>query len=302
MISATSSSVTVVLDGDDASDLPRNFRSTSQILPGINSTGLLSLCISGSAQPGAKGLLALKERISALSGQDSAVSVNLRHEPIAFVWGYVLCQYGPKNWAYETSTGAQITEVEASWLAQMAQQKDVEAQLIHSMNDDGTIKHSETVSKIHAKELFSWSAALTMAGFNAERYYVLDHSPPTWQQALDFRTWYQSLPTPRPWLHFNCRKGKGRTTRFMTMADIIENATRVSLNDILERQWKIGGADLRSTAGEPDWKVKLIEDGLKQLQDFYALCRQAQPKLRQEPQLHLVLRLKEAPKSEGTPS
>jgi hypothetical protein len=38
------------------------------------------------------------------------------------------------------------------------------------------------------------------------------------------------------WAHFHCEAGLGRTTTFMVLYDMLRNANRVSLEDIVQRQ------------------------------------------------------------------
>ena len=54
---------------------------------------------------------------------------------------------------------------------------------------------------------------------------------------------YDSKP-PKSWYHFHCLNGKGRTSLLLVMLDIIKNAPRVSLEDIVKRQRFLGSEDL----------------------------------------------------------
>ncbi|MFZ1056194.1 MAG: hypothetical protein WAN79_11025, partial [Opitutaceae bacterium] len=53
------------------------------------------------------------------------------------------------------------------------------------------------------------------------------------------------------WAHFHCRAGKGRTTTFMALYDMLRNARTVSLLDIDRRQSDlVGDYDLLGKEGE----------------------------------------------------
>lgn len=66
---------------------------------------------------------------------------------------------------------------------------------------------------------------------------------PTLDKFLDF---LKTIPQDA-WLHIHCDKGKGRTTVMMTILDIIRNGRDVSLEDIVERQYRMGGVNLFDT-------------------------------------------------------
>lgn len=53
------------------------------------------------------------------------------------------------------------------------------------------------------------------------------------------------------WIHFHCAKGKGRTTTFMAMTDMLYHSAFFSLEQILERQFEIGGIDLANPKDLP---------------------------------------------------
>lgn len=48
-------------------------------------------------------------------------------------------------------------------------------------------------------------------------------------------------------LHFHCEHGKGRTTTLMVLYDIYRNAHQVPLQDIVDRNFCLGGEDLMNT-------------------------------------------------------
>lgn len=73
---------------------------------------------------------------------------------------------------------------------------------------------------------------------------------------------------PENWLHFHCKAGKGRTTSFLAMYDMIHNAKEVSLEDILTRQEIMGGVNLIQEAKTP-WAIARLEF----LEAFYNYCR-----------------------------
>lgn len=72
---------------------------------------------------------------------------------------------------------------------------------------------------------------------------VTDKEKPSDDMVDYFVQFVQSLPQ-NTWVHFHCEEGLGRTTTFMAMYDIMKNAKKVNLEDIMNRQVLIGGQDL----------------------------------------------------------
>lgn len=73
------------------------------------------------------------------------------------------------------------------------------------------------------------------------------------------------------WLHFHCAHGKGRTSLLLVMLDILKNAPKVTVHDIVKRQHLLGSEDLFNMEV---WKngtydKKQLEDRKKFVEDFY---------------------------------
>ena len=62
----------------------------------------------------------------------------------------------------------------------------------------------------------------------------------------EFVSFFDTLPKD-VFLYFHCIHGKGRTSMMLVMADIIRNSPRVSLKDIIKRQYLLGSVDLFDT-------------------------------------------------------
>ena len=99
---------------------------------------------------------------------------------------------------------------------------------------------------------------------------VTDKEKPSDDMVDYFVQFVQSLPQ-NTWVHFHCEEGMGRTTTFMVMYDIMKNAKRVSLDDIMNRQVLIGGQDLL------DDKVNTTKNAKERtefIQEFYKYALQ----------------------------
>jgi protein tyrosine phosphatase len=75
------------------------------------------------------------------------------------------------------------------------------------------------------------------------------------------------------WLYFHCKGGKGRTTTFMAMVDMIHNAKQHSFEEILIRQQKLGGQNLLNLNPAKPLNNYAAER-LEFLNSFYQYCQQ----------------------------
>jgi hypothetical protein len=71
------------------------------------------------------------------------------------------------------------------------------------------------------------------------------------------------------WLHVHCAAGSGRTTTFMAFFDMMHNAHAVSFEDIINRQWLIGGFQLINGKPSAAWKAQYAKERLKVIRQFY---------------------------------
>ena len=72
-------------------------------------------------------------------------------------------------------------------------------------------------------------------------------------------------------LYFHCIHGKGRTSMMLVMADIIKNAPKVALKDIVKRQYLLGSVDLFDTTSwtRSTYGTKMLKDRKKFIENFY---------------------------------
>jgi hypothetical protein len=62
----------------------------------------------------------------------------------------------------------------------------------------------------------------------------------------DIVNFFDTLPKD-VWLHIHCTNGKGRTSTLLVMLDMMKNAPRVKLADIIKRHHLLGSVDLLNT-------------------------------------------------------
>lgn len=78
------------------------------------------------------------------------------------------------------------------------------------------------------------------------------------------------------WLHFHCDTGRGRTTFFLTLYDMMRNYVRAPREHIVERQRRLGGSDLLAArAGTAEAQRAAF------LERFFSYCWAAGPEFRQ---------------------
>ena len=98
------------------------------------------------------------------------------------------------------------------------------------------------------------------------RIAVTDVTRPEDSDVDEFITFLRSIKGKDCWLHFHCLAGKGRTTTFMAMYEMIKMASsgKTSFKNILDRQYQIGGANLSNM-----WYASSRVQWLHFLENFY---------------------------------
>jgi len=119
-------------------------------------------------------------------------------------------------------------------------------------------------------------------GASYVRLTVTDHARPLDHEVDRFILAVRALPE-NAWAHFHCEAGRGRTTTFMVLYDMLRNANRVSLDDIVRRQKILGyGYDVLQAPESRNWKAPYTADRAAFIRAFYNDARanpNGQPKL-----------------------
>lgn len=254
---------------DNSRSLPASFRlSTSAYQRHIGHTptrkGLSKLNASASGQFSKRALKAILKLMPA----DDITIVDLRQESHGFLDGTAVSWYGFRNHENKDKNPTEIEQIQNERLLQV---KDAGSVRIY---DD---KIAAKPRALHINRSFSEQYLADHYEVQYVRFYVADHQHPDDETVDKFLAFVRNLPEGT-WLHFHCAGGKGRSTTFITMYDMIRNSSEVSMADIIRRQHLLGGSDLSQTKRSSPWKNKPAVERLNFIKAFYEYT-QANPNL-----------------------
>lgn len=254
--------------------LPRNFRTTqSPFKMGETHSfptrkGLDELKVSGSSQFSEKGFEAILDRL----GHPSCLFViDLRQESHGFLNGDAVSWYAPKNWGNVNKSLYDIRSGEKQLLNEALTQNQIDLFVIVKKDVEGRKLPEATSRPLTVDEVTTEEELVNRYGAKYIRMPVTDHLRPPNEVVDHFVAFIRHLP-PHCWVHLHCAAGMGRTTTFMAMYDMIKNAKQVSYEDILKRQWLIGGAHLNKPVKNV-WKAPHTTARINFLKQFYEYCR-----------------------------
>jgi len=255
------------VDRKRAAALPRNFRTTDdpiktnkgQIPSG---TGLADLHASGSGEFTAEGLKLLLART-----RGPVTVFDLRQETHIFVNGLPVSWFATDDWA---NVGRTHNEIEADEAARV---KSLEPGSKIVVRPGAAIKKPDAVPS--ARENVTVEQAIMerdLVDANRAAYVrltITDHARPLDEEVDRFILAIRALPE-NGWTHFHCEAGRGRTTTFMVLYDMLRNATQVPLDDIVRRQRLIGyDYDVLRPADMGSWKAPYTDDRTAFVRAFY---------------------------------
>ncbi len=261
-----------VLVLDSNSSIPRNYRDYSNLSAvrkaGVSILGLTELAISGSGQFSEQGL---KYILAQKNTKKPVYIIDLRLESHGFIQGIAISWYAIRNTG---NVGRNENEIYAreQWLLSSILHKTVKVYL-HKQAAEDLVNFGDFES-IYVERALSEQQLVEQYGVNYKRVYVVDHTKPSTATMQDFLQFYRKLPKDAE-IHVHCRAGKGRSTTFMIILDILQNAKLVTLEDIIKRNYLIGGTNLANTVFSPEkkWKQELSNNRKEFLQKFYDYVR-----------------------------
>ena len=246
--------------------LPRNFRTTSDPLkPSTEKapdlTGLADLHAAGS------GAFSAGEFKVALARMGGPVTVfDLRQESHVFVNGGPISWFATNDWANVGRSHEEIVGDEARREGGMAPGEKL------ALCDDNAVKAPDkaaTPVELVVENASTEEEVVKALGGKYVRLTITDHVRPDDAEVDRFIEAVRALPAGG-WVYFHCRAGKGRTTTFLALYDMLSNAGRVSVEDIARRQELLGeDLDVLRPAASGSWKVPYTEDRMAFVRAFH---------------------------------
>ena len=224
--------------------------------------GLDELQASGSAQFSLNQFSALTKALQENGAKDIYI-VDLRQENHGFFNNDAVSWYGKRDWANIGKSRKEIIRQEMNLLKANLNKNTKRA----TLDDD---KNADEVDTSLIKTVTTEKNLVKKNNLHYMRITATDHVWPSPENIDEFIKLYKSLPKDA-WLHFHCEAGKGRTTTFLAMYDMMKNP-QVPLKDILYRQLLLGGnyvAYTEDISASSNWKAPYYNQKAKMIEVFY---------------------------------
>ncbi len=264
----------LVLD-DDGPDA-RRFRSTTALpsMEGLDTSGLAPLRCSGSAQP---SVAAFRDVVRRLPGvpPDAIHVVDLRQESHGFVDGAAVSWYARSNWGAAGLSDGEALALEALRLRLLGLAETVWIGNVEAVKRGAPRSFVERTRPEVAGE----ERAFGLAPGRYLRIPVSDHTRPSDAAVDRFVDFVRGLDGAAH-VHLHCRGGKGRTATFMALLDMLRNAERLPLGDILARQAQLADYALTKVPDPTSAKAPFIAERRVFLDRFHEYARENPGELR----------------------
>jgi len=263
--------------GDDT--LPRNWRMSADPLKNKDNVvmpcleGFNTLNMSGS---GAFSVGQFKKMRDALGGR-KVIVVDLREESHGLVNNMCVSWYKAGNNLNQGKNNDVISVIERDLLNNLKDKEHINIDIIlkrPDLKDPNTWEITELPVKV--ENVMTEEELVTKYGYGYYRNPVTDYHRPEDHEVDNFIMFYRDL-SPDTWLHFHCKAGKGRTTTFMTMYDMMRNYDKAKRDDIIKRQCLSGGIDLMDTDNPDNFNIEWGRARGEFILKFYDYCSQKGP-------------------------
>jgi len=234
----------LVIDKDKQQPLPNQFR----IIPSLN--------ISGSAQ----FIPSQVENIKNSINKEDIYIVDLRQESHGFLNDIAVKYYSPSKLLNKGFTSAETLADEKSKFGAITP-----GTKINLYNKRGKLKDTITVETSEIEP-----DLVKKHGLNYILFATRDGHIPSLEVVDEFVEFVKNTPKTTH-LHFHCAHGKGRTTTFMALFQMMNNESGKTLNEILEEQVKAGGRILTNNATRAEFLQSFYDYTLKNSKDNYKI-------------------------------
>ncbi len=241
------------LDGLDKSEV-RNFR-------------IVSSSTSASAQMSARSFDVLFEVLKRETLSNTPIYiVDLRQESHGFANGVPVSWYKEHNHA---NIGKSVSEIEQDEIERLKSILGKPTEFVPlGTHDKATLNKLTMVVENIQNEKY----AAEQVGFKYIRFAAADMVFPDPSTVDAFIKFYLELPKNH-WLHFHCHAGHGRTTTFLTFYDILRYPD-LSLEEITQRQFVLGGTNLLAENNGTDWYSEQHRERAFKLRQFYQYVKE----------------------------
>ncbi len=263
----------LVVNAENNGKLPWSFRTCRTPFKkksDISRLGLNELNASGSAQFSYDSLQRLYKELNEPS---PLYIIDLRQESHGFINGMAVGWFHQKNWGNITKPSEQIQLEEINSFQNILANKVANLHWSQKTDEVGTI-YEAIYRRIPVVSVSTEEDLVQSQQMKYKRFFVTDFSRPSPQTVDDFVSFIKNTEPENPWYHFHCKAGRGRTTTFLILLDMMKNAKKASKKDIITRHYLIGGTNMERQDGIFPWRIECNEARRNFLFRFYEYCSQ----------------------------
>ncbi len=240
------------------SSLPRNFRDLN------NPEDKININVIASAQFNEEELKTIKKKYP----NQKILIVDLRKESHAFINDKPVSWRSQFNLDNQEKTLHQILLDEKQKVNDLAKESQIIIYEIIKKDEKNGWFSEISPAIINVSKIETEAEIAKRNGFDYKRIAIRDHSYPDKKQLMEIVSLIEKT-SPKTKIYVHCAAGRGRTTTFLTIFDIIKNGHNTTLEEIIKRQHKMGGPKLDKIDENSKWKEDLAKERLEVIKNFY---------------------------------